>query len=643
MVRVMRFTLLKSLRGQPALLLALALWLIATLTRLGLALATGADRVPWSLWPGIFLHGLVFDLAVLSWLVGPLLALQALRRPAPRPASAWRRAVVLSGFWLGLVFGLFVALAEWTFWEEFSTRFNFIAVDYLIYTHEVIGNIFESYPVVPLLIGIALLASAATWALRGPLTVAARDRTGRPYRNLLALLLPFAAWTWVDIDQMRFSDNAYANELSGNGIMTFLAAARRNELDYDRFYLTLPQPEADRILAGLGVERKPLSQALAPGEDEAEAFAPGRLPFRKPPRNIVLISVESLSAKYLGALGGQPGLTPRLDALARDSLLFTRFYATGTRTVRGLEALALGTPPIPGQAIVRRPGNEHLATLGEILHRQGWDTLFLYGGYGYFDNMNAFFAGNDYQVLDRTDFPEATVGFQNVWGVADEFLYDNTLARLDASHASGKPFLAQVMTTSNHRPYTYPDGRIDIASPGGRPGAVKYTDYALGRFIDQARTKPWFADTLFVITADHCASVAGKTELPVEGYHIPLLFYAPALLKPGRDDRLLSQIDLPPTLLDSVGLPGDDHFFGKSVFEQTGRDQRAFISNYQSLGYLKDGRLTVLGPKRRVEAYTVDASNTLTPSQVDPTLRDEAIAYYQTGFRAFKSQALRLP
>ncbi|MFZ5482965.1 MAG: LTA synthase family protein [Pseudomonadota bacterium] len=639
----MRFTLLKSLRGQPVLMLALALGSIATLTRLGLALTTGPDQVPWALWPGIFLHGLVFDLAVLSWLVAPVLVLQVLRRPAPRPASAWRRAAVLAFFWLGLVFGLFVALAEWTFWEEFSTRFNFIAVDYLIYTHEVIGNIVESYPVVPLLAGIALLASVATWALRGPLTEAARDRTGRPYRNLLALLLPVAAWTGVDIDQMRFSDNAYANELSGNGLMTFLAAARRNELDYDRFYLTLPQPEADRILAGLGVERKPLSQALAPGEDEAETFAPGRLPFRKPPRNIVLISVESLSAKYLGALGGRPGLTPRLDALARDSLLFTRVYATGTRTVRGLEALTLGTPPIPGQAIVRRPGNAHLATLGEILHRQGWDTLFLYGGYGYFDNMNAFFAGNDYLVLDRTDFPEATVGFQNVWGVADEFLYDNTLARLDASHASGKPFLAQVMTTSNHRPYTYPDGRIDIASPGGRRGAVKYTDHALGRFIDQARAKPWFADTLFVITADHCASVAGKTELPVQGYHIPLLFYAPALLKPGRDDRLLSQIDLPPTLLDSVGLPGDDHFFGKSVFEQRTRDQRAFISNYQSLGYLKDGRLTVLGPKRRVEAYTVDASNTLTPTAVDPTLRDEAIAYYQTGFRAFKSQALRLP
>jgi phosphoglycerol transferase MdoB-like AlkP superfamily enzyme len=318
-------------------------------------------------------------------------------------------------------------------------------------------------------------------------------------------------------------------------------------------------------------------------------------------------------------------------------------YATGTRTIRGLEALTLGTPPIPGQAIVRRPGNEHLSTLGEILRHQGFETLFLYGGYGYFDNMNAYFSGNDYRIVDRTEFPKASVGFENVWGVADEFLFDNVLAQLDQVHAGGKPFLAHVMTTSNHRPYTYPDGRIDIASPGGREGAVKYTDYAIGRFIDQARTKPWFADTLFVIVADHCASAAGKTKLPVAGYHIPLILYSPALLPPGRYTRLASQIDIPPTILDLLGLPGDDHFFGKSTFEQVqnGND-RAFISNYQELGYLKNKQLLVLGPKQKVEMFAIAENGDAKPTAVDPKVRDEAIAYYQSAYRAFKSGALKL-
>jgi len=624
---------------------------IAGLTRLGLTLQTGPAQAPMLLWPELFLRGFGFDLAVLAWLLAPMLAWAAIR-PTQWPTlwptrwriTRWQGTLRLLMFFSMASILLFGALSEWTFWEEFATRFNFIAVDYLVYTHEVIGNIVESYPVAALLGGIAALAATLTWQLRRPILAAASPDPGPRWRlayAVLALLLPWSATQLANIEQMQFSDNAYANELSGNGLMTFAAAFQRNELDYERFYARLPTPEIAQILGELGVEREPLSHVLAADEDES--FDASRLPFSRPPRNIVLISVESLSAKYLGSFGNRDGLTPRLDALASDGLLFGRLYATGTRTVRGLEALSIGIPPIPGQSVVRRPDNEHLSSVGEILRRQGYETMFLYGGYGYFDNMNAYYAGNNYRVVDRTDFPEASVGFANVWGVADEFLYDNTLIRLDQSHAAGKPFLAQIMTTSNHRPYTYPEGRIDIPSPGGRKGAVKYTDYAIGHFIDQARLKPWFNDTLFVIVADHCASAAGKTRLPVAGYHIPLILYAPALLKPGRDDRLVSQIDIPPTLLDILGLPGDDHFFGQSVFEQGDRNRRAFISNYQELGYLKNNKLIVLGPKQRVDTFDIDANGDATPAAAEPRLRDEAVAYYQSAFMAFKSGSLKLP
>ena len=623
----------------PYVLLFLA---ITTATRAVLALHAGVDQVPLTLWPGLFARGFGFDLAVLAWLLAPMLVWAAVA-PARWRNTRWRAGLRLTAFFLMAALLLFGALAEWVFWGEFEARFNFIAVDYLIYTHEVIGNIVESYPVGVLLAGVAALAALPTWLLRHRITATGMAATGLRARlayAALALVLPWSAWQLADVDGMEFSGNAYANELAGNGLMTFFAAVQRNELDYERFYATLPEAEADRVLARVGVEREPLSKVLR-GGDENEGFDTRRVPFKRPPKNIVLISVESLSARFLGSFGNSAGLTPRLDALARDGLLFTRLYATGTRTVRGLEALSLGTPPIPGQAIVRRPGNDHLATIGEILRRQGYETLFLYGGYGYFDNMNTYFAGNDYRVVDRTDFPKASVGFGNVWGVADEFLYDNSLAQLDRAHAAGKPFFAHVMTTSNHRPYTYPDGRIDVPSPGKREGAVKYTDYAIGHFIDQARTKPWFDDTLFVIVADHCASAAGKTKLPVAGYHIPLILYAPALLAPGRDERLASQIDVPPTLLDVMGLPGDDHFFGVSLFEQGDDGRRALISNYQELGYLKEDRLLVLGPKRRIEAFSIDGDGNATPAALDPALRDEAVAYYQTAFKAFKDGALK--
>lgn len=614
-------------------------------TRLGLLGMAGVSSVPIALWPGLLLRGLGFDLLVLAFLLSPALLWVALV-PVRMRGTRWGLRLRPVLFWLNAWVLMFLALSEVVFWLEFSTRFNFIAVDYLIYTHEVLGNLRESYPVVPLFAVIAALAFALAWLVRRSLASATalvpRDARSRLVVLTAALMLPGLSWTLADLDDMEFSGNTYANELSGNGLMTFAAALRRNELDYERFYVTLPDARARELLLRQGVERAPVAQLLGDSEDEDEDFDPARLPLKRPPRHVVLITVESLSAKFLGTFGSTQNLTPRLDELASQGLLFTRMYATGTRTVRGLEATSLGTPPVPGQSIVRRPRNEHLSTLGEILHLQGFSPLFFYGGYGYFDNMNAYFGGNSYRVVDRTDIPKSKIGFENVWGVADEFLFDHVLSQLDQEHASGKRFMAHVMTTSNHRPYTYMAGRIDIPSPGGREGGVKYTDYSIGHFIDQAKSKPWFKDTLFIILADHCASAAGKTKLPVEGYHIPMVMYAPALLAPGRYTQLVSQIDVPPTILDALGVVGDDHFFGTSVFEQGPNfKRRAFISNYQELGYLTDEHLVVLGPKKQVSTFALDAQGRATPTQTDAAVRDEAIAYYQSAARDFKAGLLR--
>jgi phosphoglycerol transferase MdoB-like AlkP superfamily enzyme len=228
--------------------------------------------------------------------------------------------------------------------------------------------------------------------------------------------------------------------------------------------------------------------------------------------------------------------------------------------------------------------------------------------------------------------------------VADESLFDNALKVIEENMVQGKRTFTHIMTTSNHRPFTYPDGRIDIKSPGGREGAVKYTDWSIGRFVEEARRRPWFDDTLFVFLADHCAAVAGKSRLPVAGYRIPLIFYAPKLVRPGVYEPVASQIDLPPTLLDVLRVDGDDHFFGRSVFELPAVPARAFVSNYQSLGYLRADTLVVLSPGRQVETFRVDPATFETmPAPLDRVRADEAIAYYQTASRAFKQGALKAP
>jgi phosphoglycerol transferase MdoB-like AlkP superfamily enzyme len=308
-----------------------------------------------------------------------------------------------------------------------------------------------------------------------------------------------------------------------------------------------------------------------------------------------------------------------------------------------LDALSIAIPPIPGQAVVHRPDTEHLATLGEFLEAQTYSTFFIYGGYGVFDSMNTYFRGNDYKVVDRTDFDKTTIQSENVWGVDDESLFNNSLQIIDANVKPGQPFFAHIMTTSNHRPYTFPVGKIDLPL-GHREGAVKYTDYAIGQLIEQAKTKPWFKDTLFVIVADHCSSAAGKTKLPVDKYHIPLFFYAPDLLPAGHNSRMVSQIDIAPTLLDILGAKGSQHFFGQSIFEAERKQlpQRAFISNYQELGYYKDNTLIVLSPKKKAQAYAVDAASLQsTPTAMKPEILNEAIAYYQTAARAYKQGDLK--
>ncbi|HIV72352.1 MAG TPA: sulfatase-like hydrolase/transferase [Candidatus Aquabacterium excrementipullorum] len=633
-----------TLRDAARLPLFIAvLWTaVFTLLRLGLLLYLGPTSVPWALWPGVMLKGVMFDLAVVCITTAPVFLYEALIPNAWR-RQRWHRALRWTWVWVSVLVMLFGAGSEVTFWLEFATRFNFIAVDYLIYTQEVIGNIRQSYPVPAIVTGLGLAAAAVTIGLRKQVHLA--NAVVLSWRHRAALLLsavalPLLSVSLTNVDQMQGAGNAYAEELSGNGLYSLAAAMRRNELDYDKFYRTMPQAQADAILKGLDVERQPLSQAIQVDEEDP---ASDPLPFKRRPRNVVLISVESLSASFMDTFGAGKHLTPRLDRLAREGLLFEHMYATGTRTVRGLESLSLGTPPVPGQAIVRRPNNEHLATLGEILKPQGVDSFFFYGGYGYFDNMSAYFDANGYQVFDRTDIPKADVVFENVWGVADEVMFNHVIKTLGAEAGKHRPFFAHVMTTSNHRPYTYPDGRIDIKSPGGRDGAVKYTDYAIGKFIDDARRQPWFKDTLFIIIADHCASVAGKTKLPVDGYHIPLIFYAPDFVQPDVFKPVVSQLDLAPTIVEMMGKNGDDHFYGRPFFEDGPPLNRAFISNYQELGYLRDGILTVLLPKRRVQAYKVDeATLETTPTQVNEVLMNEAIAYYQTASRAFKQGALRI-
>jgi phosphoglycerol transferase MdoB-like AlkP superfamily enzyme len=447
---------------------------------------------------------------------------------------------------------------------------------------------------------------------------------------------PVIAVTVAEARHKAFSENAQLNELAGNGYFDFLHAFWYNEIDYDRYYKTMPRQRAVRELAlELSGHRDGITISQRPNEREIVADGPRK------PLNVVLVSIESFSAEFMQAFGNQQGLTPNMDKLAREGLLFTKMYATGTRTVRGLEALTLSVPPTPGHSIVKRPNNDNLFTVGEVFKSHGYEPMYLYGGYGYFDNMNAFFSGNGYTVIDRTALKPEEIHFENVWGVADEDLFALTLRELDRRHAAGTKFFAHVMTTSNHRPFTYPPGRIDIPSHSGREGGVKYSDWAIGKFIGEARAKPWFNDTVFVWVADHTHKGRGRQELPIENYHIPCIVYAPAHVAPRRVDTIASQMDVAPTLLGLLNVSYRSKFFGHDILREGQHHPRALMANYQTVGYYERGRMVELKPNARYRVVDVLNGREMPMDELSRHLLDEAISYYQLASEAFRFRDAR--
>jgi len=630
-------------RHGTALVFVAAFCGIALATRLALLWRSLAVTTLDSSLLGVFAWGALFDLGTALLFAAPLvLLLTAL--PAAWLARRSVRRLGQAGLFALLALLIFGAVAEWVFWDEFAARFNFIAVDYLVYTHEVIGNIRESYPLPLILGGVAAMAAALQFGLNRAGLIAAPAVAGESRRRRWLtggawLLAAGTAGYALNLEALpRFAD-AYQRELAKNGLWSFFAAFRNNELDYDQFYATRP---IDAAFANLRTELAadgsiPLGDA---GRDTLR-FVRNDGPELHP--NVIQITVESLSADFLGTFNRASRLTRNLEALAAKSLVFENFYATGTRTDRGMEALTLAIPPTPGRSLVKRPDNANLFTLGSVFRSRGYDTAFLYGGFGYFDNMNAFFGQNGYRVIDRAAVAGSDITFANAWGACDEDLLRWTLREADAASARGQPFHFFVMTTSNHRPFTYPEGRIDLPPKlSGRAGAVKYTDFAIGEFLRAAESKPWFRDTIFVIVADHCASVAGKTELPVQNYHIPLFVYAPGgQVAPGRIKDLTSQVDYAPTLLGLLNWSYATRFYGWDVRRATG-DRRALIGNYQRLGLYEPGDLVVLNPRRVVSQYAGTAESgrfQAVPPHAEEV--DETIAYYQTASYLYRHRGYR--
>lgn len=622
---------------------AIAILVLLTLSRLGLS-AWQWDRVQAAGGLGpIMLGGLRMDLRLLAL----VLALPAVlapwfgHRPWAATATAW---------WYRVWWMLFVLLEVSTpqFIAEYDTRPNRLYFEYLVHPREVASMLWEGYKGVLLAAFVVLVLAA--WLSVRLFPTGRQDGFmkwwKRPFVTLavLAVVVLAARGTLqhrpINAALVAFSSDAMVNTLPLNSLGNVLDAAYRlqDERSSAALYPPMKTEEMNRIVRAVaGLEDPPLD-ARYPSLHKQTATVR-----RDKPLNLVIILQESLGAQYVGSLGGRD-LTPQLDRLAKDGWMFNRAYATGTRSVRGLEAVTAGFLPTVAEAVLKLPRSQTgFFTLADLLGRHGFHSRFIYGGEAHFDNMRGFFLGNGFnEVIDRQSFVDPV--FVGSWGASDEDMF-NQLDRLLRAD-EGKSTFTLAFSVSNHSPWEYPEGRIEpVGDPASVDNTVRYADWAMGQFFDKARKAPYWDNTVFLVIADHDSRVYGANLVPVRHFQIPALILG-GTVAPRSDDRIVSQIDMGPTLLSLIGLDNVNPMLGADL---TQRDPNRAIMQYgDNFGYLKGDSLLVIEPGKDPREYRYTAAASMSdekyvPIDIDPALRDEALAFALWPSWAYREERYKLP
>lgn len=626
----------QSLQRHPRLHLPLisAAVLVAAFTLLRAVLAImfpPATPVSAVAWVKVFLVGLHLDIVMTSVLMVPLMLWSTIGTKRDW-STGWRRALSWFVFGLGWSILIFMLFAEGFFFEEFQSRYNTVAIDYLIYPHEVFVNIWESYPVVWIVAFCLSLGLGVTFiSLRAAKQgwVVPKDYRGAMSWVALSVVLGLSAGR----QESHVSEERSVNELAGNTFSSLLYAATSRNLDYAAFY-----PTMDRAAA----YKRAKELVINPGEtyngDADDLWRRVSGDPNRPKLNVCLLLEESLGSEFWGALGRkEPSLMPLMDNLAtKEGWLFDNIYADGNRTIRGYEGVFSSFPPLPGDSIVARDRTQNVETIAQVLDRDGYETMFVYAGRGVFDGTGKFARENGWKhFLELKDFPKPT--FTTVWGVCNEDLYDRVLEEMRQYHDAGKPFLMTSMSVSNHKPYTYPAGRIPETPNRTRTNVVKYSDYALARFFEQAKKEPFWNDTIFVVVGDHGARVYGSQTIPIRSYEIPFLVMGPAIAKePRRISTLGCQLDVTPTVLGMIGRPYETTFFGHDLLKVPAGRERVLLNHNRSVGIYQDERLVVFSLNKVVEYFAGDPKGgqmkpVSVPDEKMKELEQDATALFQAG------------
>jgi phosphoglycerol transferase MdoB-like AlkP superfamily enzyme len=637
----------------------LALYLIAlpilSLSRAGLMLWQSERVAATGIWPEMLLQGLRVDLIQLGLLVIIPLLLAPLF--FHRAAWAWWRR--LTFFWVVACVTLLVFMEATTpgFIGEYDTRPNRLFVEYLKYPEEVVPMLWNGFRVhVFGALGMLVLTVWAGVRCMRPWLVQPRPASNWKHwlaLPLVVLLVVLSVRSTTDHrpanpSMFALTSDTMVNTLIMNSTWSVLHAIYnlKHEAKSSEIYGEMSEEEAMQQLR----EMRALLQDHRPliGDANLPTFTRQTATVRRDkPLNLVIILQESLGATFVESLGGRP-VTPELEKLKMQGWWFENLYATGTRSVRGIESVVTGFPPTPAQSVVKLSlSQDHFFTLASLFKSKGYLNEFIYGGEGHFDNMRNFFINNGFdQVVDKNDYADPV--FTGSWGVSDEDLFNKTHEQLMQHHENGQPFFTLVFTSTNHSPFEFPDGRIELHEEpkATENNAVKYADYAMGQFLRQAQASPYWKDTVFLVVADHDIRVRGDDLVPVKHFHIPGLILG-ADIQPRVIKTVASQIDLPTTLISLMGLDAEHPMPGRDLSaEPEGLAGRAMMQYEQNYAWMEGEKAVVLRPDKAPTHAVYDrVAKELKPqeSAADAAMERRALAHVLLPSILYREQDYHLP
>lgn len=298
--------------------------------------------------------------------------------------------------------------------------------------------------------------------------------------------------------------------------------------------------------------------------------------------NILLIILESFTANIVKPLGGLDDVTPRLNELSKEGIFFTNFYASGDRTDKGLVSILSAYPAQPRTSIIKYPEKtQHLPYLTKSLEKLGYRSSFIYGGDITFANMQSYLTNCSFHhITDENSFD--TDLDKSKWGVADHYVFDRLMAECDTAST---PFFKVMLSLSSHEPFVVPMESIFKGNDEAAKfkNAAGYTDRSLGEFIQKAKTKDWWNNTLVIITADHGHRLPKKEELKESSrFKIPMLWLGGVIHKDSIVSTFANQTDMANTLLAQLGSPDSHFMFSKNLFA---KNKESFALYFFSNGY----------------------------------------------------------